>query len=141
MAASVLFAGAGLSHSGLLRALAFVGASVFMILIAADLTCAFIDGHAFPDHARRGPAPWPMLAVRLLLSVMLGSIYALLVFIGVGLWTPFIFLPVIFFASCAVAWRNISLWYEQGAKFEEDLAGAEHRQQSSLPDAAGQHNY
>ncbi|HLY97995.1 MAG TPA: hypothetical protein VKT33_02915 [Candidatus Angelobacter sp.] len=134
MAASALFAAAGLSHSSFLRSLAFFGATILIVLIAADLTCSLIDGHAFPKHAKHGsPQNLLMLGVRLLLSVVLGGIYALLVFIGVGPWTPYIFLPVIFFACCAVAWRNISLWYEQGEEFEEALHDAEHHQHSRLP--------
>ena len=42
------------------------------------------------------------------------------------LWMPLIFLPMIFFACCFVAWRNVSLWYEQGEEFEDALVEAQH---------------
>jgi ABC-type glycerol-3-phosphate transport system permease component len=89
-----LFAGAGLSHSSFLRTLAYSGAAVFVALIAADIARSFIDGHSFPDRSKH-PAQaltLPMLGVRILLTAFLGAIYTSLVFIGVGPWTPFIFL-------------------------------------------------
>lgn len=66
-----------------------------------------------------------MQVVRVILCVALGSLYSLLIFAGIGLWMPFILLPVIFLASCFIAWRNVSLWYEQGEEFEEALAETE----------------
>ena len=41
-----------------------------------------------------------MQAVRVVLSVALGSLYSFLIFAGIGLWMPLIFLPVIFLACC-----------------------------------------
>lgn len=67
-----------------------------------------------------------MLSVRIMLSLALGSLYSFLVLAGVGLWMPFIFVPVIFLMCCFVAWRNISLWYEQGEEFEDALVEAQH---------------
>jgi ABC-type sulfate transport system permease subunit len=66
-----------------------------------------------------------MQAVRVILSVALGSVYSFLIFAGIGFWMPFIVLPLIFLACCFIAWRNVSLWYEQGEEFEETLAEAE----------------
>ena len=67
-----------------------------------------------------------MQGVRVVLSVALGSLYSFLIFAGIGLWMPLIFLPLIFLACCFIAWRNVSLWYEQGEEFEETLAEAQH---------------
>jgi ABC-type sulfate transport system permease subunit len=66
-----------------------------------------------------------MMSVRVMLSVALGSLYSFLVLAGIGLWMPFIFLPAIFLACCFVAWRNITLWYEQGEEFEDALVEAQ----------------
>jgi hypothetical protein len=66
-----------------------------------------------------------MQAMRVVLSVALGSLYSFLILAGIGLWMPLIFLPVIFLVCCFIAWRNVSLWYEQGEEFEESLAEAE----------------
>jgi hypothetical protein len=136
-----LFAGAGLSHSGFLRALAYLGAASLVVLIAADIARSFIDGHSFPDHTKH-PAQaltLPMLGVRVLLTAILGAIYTALIFAGVGPWTPFIFLPVIFIVCCLVAWRNVSLWYEQGEEFEAELTEAEHRKNTAPPRIPGLH--
>jgi hypothetical protein len=135
LAASVLFAGAGLSHSALLRFVAYSGASIFIILIGADIIASFIDRHSFPDPRTHHCAvlTLPMLIARVMLAAGLGSLYTFLVFIGVGPWTPFIFLPAIFLVCCFVAWRNVSLWYEQGEEFEAALAEAEAHQHTHLP--------
>jgi len=115
-----------LFHSGFLKALAYSGAAVFAILIASDIARSLIDPHSFPDSRRNpGPVPFPMQAMRIVLSLALGSLYSFLIFAGIGLWMPLIFLPVIFLACGFIAWRNMSLWYEQGEEFEETLAQAE----------------
>lgn len=143
LTASVLFAASGLSHFTFLRAIAYSSALVLVILIAADVARPFIDAQSFPDRPvyRRAVLTLPMLAVRLLLTGVLGGIYTFLVFVGLGLWAPFILLPFLFVICSLIAWRNLDLWYEQGAEFEEELAEAEHRQQSALPNALGQHNH
>src|SRR5256885_12700856 len=109
LAASVLFAGAGMSHSVFLRFLAYSGASIFIILIGADIVASFIDRHSFPDPRTHHCAvlTLPMLIARVMLAAGIGSLYTFLVFIGVGPWTPFIFLPAIFLVCCFVAWRNV----------------------------------
>jgi hypothetical protein len=78
-----------------------------------------------------------MLLVRALLSAILGVIYSSLIFAGVGPWTPFIFLPVIFLVCCFVGWRNVSLWYQQGEEFEKALAESEQRKNMAQPKIPG----
>jgi len=73
-----------------------------------------------------------MQVMRVILSVSLGSLYSFLIFAGIGLWMPLIFLPMIFLVCCFIAWRNVSLWYEQGEEFEEMLAEAEHRSDTQV---------
>jgi hypothetical protein len=143
LATSGLFAASGLSHSAFLRMIAYGSALALAILIAADVARPFIDAQSFPDRPvyRRAVLTLPMLAVRLLLTGILGGIYTFLVFIGVGLWAPFILLPFLFVICSLIAWRNLDLWYEQGAEFEEELAEAEHRQHSAPPNVLGQHNH
>src|SRR5689334_3937586 len=82
IAASALFAGAGISHSSFLRFLAYSGASIFIILIGADIVASFIDRHAFPDpHTHHCVVlTLPMLTARVLLAAALGSLYTFLVF-------------------------------------------------------------
>jgi Na+/H+ antiporter NhaC len=126
LAGSGLLAGAHFFHFGLVRFLAYSGSVVFGILIASDIARSFIDTHSFPDRSGHlHNLSLPMLSVRIVLSVALGSLYSFLVFAGIGLWMPFIFLPAIFLVCCFVAWRNISLWYEQGEEFEDALVEAQ----------------
>jgi hypothetical protein len=125
LAGAGLLTSTRLFHSGFLRALAYSASAMFAILIASDIARSFIDPHVFPDR-KKNPAPisFPMQAVRLVLSVTLGSLYSFLIFAGIGLWMPPIFWPVIFLACCFIGWRNVSLWYRQGEEFEEALAEA-----------------
>ncbi|MGZ4874503.1 MAG: hypothetical protein ACXV5R_04960 [Candidatus Angelobacter sp.] len=115
--------------------MAYSGAVIFGLLIAADIAGSFIDRHSFPDPSKHrcGVLTLPMLLFRVLLTGTLGSVYAFLIFAGIGLWMPIIFLAVIFLACCFVAWRNVSLWYEQGEEFEEALTEADHYQHAQNP--------
>src|SRR5207302_11359435 len=126
LAGAGLLTSTRLCHSGFVRVLAYSASAIFAILIASDIARSFIDPHSFPDR-KKNPAPvsFPMQAMRVVLSVALGSLYSFLIFAGIGLWMPFIFLPLIFLVCCFIGWRNVSLWYEQGEEFEEALAQAE----------------
>jgi hypothetical protein len=135
LAASALFAVGGLARFSLLRGVAYIGATILGLLIAADLAKSFIDWQSFPEMTNRPrkPLTFLMLAVRVLLSVVLGSFYAFLVFTGIGPWIPLLFLPVSFLMCCLIAWRNVSLWYEQGEVFEEALEESAHQRQRPIP--------
>lgn len=127
LAGSCLLVGARLSHSGFVRVLAYSGSIVLAILIVSDIARSFIDTHSFPDRSRHPDAvSLPMMGVRIVLSVALGGLYSFLVLAGVGLWMPVFFWPAIFLLCCFVAWRNITLWYEQGEEFEDALVEAQH---------------
>jgi hypothetical protein len=129
-----------LFHSAFLRTLAYSASAVFAVLIASDIAQSFIDPHAFPERKMNpAPASFPMQAVRVVLSVALGSLYSFLIFAAIGLWMPLVFLPVIFLACCFIAWRNMSLWYEQGEEFEESLVDAEQKKNTALPKIPGLH--
>ena len=140
LAGAALLTSTRLFHSGFLRALAYSASAILAILIASDIARSFIDPQAFPE-GKRNPAPVsvPMQAVRLVLSIVLGSLYSFLIFAGIGLWMPLIFLPVIFLACCFIAWRNVSLWYQQGEEFEESLVDAEQKKNTALPKIPGLH--
>jgi hypothetical protein len=135
-AASALFAVAGISRTEPLRALAYLGAVLLALLIAADIVRTFVDGHPYIPHPRT-VLTLPILALRAVLTLVLGSVYSYLVFIGIGPWTPFAFWPVLFVVCCIVAWRNVEIWYEQGAEFEEELKEADARERSGLSHAPG----
>jgi hypothetical protein len=133
LAGAALLTSTRLFHSGFLRALAYSGSAVFAVLIASDIARSFIDPHPFPErNSNAAPLSFPMQAMRVVLSVALGSLYSFLILAGIGLWMPLIFLPVIFLVCCFIAWRNVSLWYEQGEEFEESLAEAEEHQHTRV---------
>jgi hypothetical protein len=132
LAATGLFLLAGFSHLRALHYLAYFGACVLLVLFAADLAKTFIDEGSFPLQ----PAPkttWPMLAFRLVLTGLLGTGYSVAVWVGVGpLWPPIVW-PVILFICFFIAWRNLQLWYEQGAEFEQELADDSQRHAARIP--------
>jgi hypothetical protein len=134
-----MFAASGLSHSIFLRIIAYIGALVLASLIGADVARGFVDAHSFPDRpaSARTLLTLPMLFVRLALTGILGSIYTFLVFIGIGLWAPFILLPFLLVICSLIAWRNVDLWYEQGAEFEQELKETERSQGHPNFSAAG----
>ena len=69
---------------------------------------------------------------------MLALIYTLLIAAGLNLlflpstMTVFVMLPGVFLICCFVAWHNVTLWYEQGAEYEQDLREAHSEEQRSL---------
>jgi hypothetical protein len=77
LAGAGLLTSTRLFHSAFLRALAYSGSAIVAILIASDIARSFIDPHAFPDR-KMNPAPvsFPMQAMRVVLSVGLGSLYS-----------------------------------------------------------------
>lgn len=123
IAASALFAASGLSHSNFLRIIAYVCALALALLICADVARPFVDPHWYPDRPASAHTllTLPMLFVRVALAGILGGIYTFLVFVGVGFLAPFILLPFLFVICSLIAWRNLDLWYEQGAEFEQEL--------------------
>ncbi len=129
--ATGLFLLAGFSHSPSVHLLSYIGACVILILFAADIAKSFIDQSSFPLR----PAPpmtWPMLAFRLGLTCLVGGVYSVLVWVALGPWIPLILLPVILIICFFIAWRNLDLWYQQGAEFEDELAEETHRQHAKL---------
>ena len=132
LAATGLFLLAGLSHLRGVYYLAYFGACVLLLLFAADLAKTFIDEGSFPLRPAT-KLTWPMLAFRLLLTGVLGSGYSFFVWVGVGPWWPPIVWPVILFICFFIAWRNLQLWYEQGAEFEQELAEDAQHHAARLP--------
>ncbi len=133
LVATGLFLAAGLSRSPLLHYMAYFSACVILILFAADLAKSFIDPASFPLR----PAPrmsWPILAFRLVLTALIGGTYSVCVWVGVGPWLPLLVWPVVLVICFAIAWRNLQLWYEQGAEFEQELEEEAHRPAGKLMD-------
>jgi hypothetical protein len=126
LAASALFAAAGLSHSTFLRILAYSLATILALLIAADLARSLLETEPASASRDARPAKHAQVTVlQLVITAVLASIYTYFIFVGLGPWTPFMFVPPIYLLSCLAAWRNVRLWYRQGAEYEIELKQAE----------------
>jgi hypothetical protein len=125
LAASALFACAGLAGSGFLRVLAYGLASALALLIGVDLVQSFLD-RSPSEAARYGDRAYGFMAwFEVLLAVPLAAVYTFFIFIGLGLWTPFYFLIPAFVVSWLVARRNVKLWYSQSLGYQAHLREAE----------------
>jgi len=134
LVATGLFLAARLSRSIFVYYLAYFSGCLLLILFAADLAKSFIDPASFPSH----PAPpmsRPMLVFRVLLTGVVGGAYSVCVWVGLGPWLPLIVYPAILVICLLIAWRNLELWYEQGAEFEQELAEEtlRHRAKTTAP--------
>ena len=130
LVATGLFLAARFTRSAFIYYLAYFTACVILILFAADLAKSFIDPASFPQQ----PAPRmsrAMLVFRVLLTLVVGGAYSVCVWVGLGPWLPLIVYPAILGICLLIAWRNLELWYEQGAEFEQELAEETRRQASS----------
>jgi hypothetical protein len=135
LAATGLFLVAGLSHVRLVHLLGYIGGCAILILVAADVAKSFIDQSSYPLRPA-ATMTWPMLAFRLVLTVFTGGMYTVFVWVGIGPWLPLMVLPVIPVICCFIAWRNLDLWYQQGAQFEEELAEDTRRQSQKVSSAS-----
>lgn len=123
LAASTLFAACALVHSPLFRLLAYSVATILVFLIAVDLANSLIEQEPVEVERERNrhlqyiPANWAQFA----LAAVLAALYTWLVFVGLGPWTPWIFVVLAYPLCCLVAWRNVRLWYQQGVEYEEVL--------------------
>lgn len=117
LAASALFAAAGLSSSTLLRILAYGLASLLAIVIAIDIVAHLLD-YDDSDSLLKRIAITPF---QLLLAAIQAFIYTVLIFGGLGPATPFIFFVPVFALSSIVSWHNVRVWYRQGVDYETRL--------------------
>lgn len=123
LVASLLFAGCAFTQSGLLRLLGYSVASVLVFLIAVDLANSLLEREPVAVERERNkrlryiPVSWPQFV----LTGVLATLYTWFVFVGLGPWTPWIFLVLAYPLCCLVAWRNVRLWYQQGVEYEEVL--------------------
>jgi hypothetical protein len=134
LVATGLFLLAGLSHLLIVYYLAYFSACLLLMLFAADLAKSFIDPGSFPLHSAP-PMTWPMLVFRLVLTGIVGAAYSVCVWVGIGPWLPIMVYPVILVVCFGIAWRNLQLWYEQGAEFEQELAEEAARTAAHRPGA------
>ena len=120
-AASALFAASRFLHSSPLRLLAYGSASVLVLLAAADFARTLLEPERLETDEGKFSSNIPVNWLQLLLTAALAGIYTYTIFAGLGPWVPLILLVAIYPLSCLVAWRNVRLWYRQGADYEEVL--------------------
>jgi prepilin signal peptidase PulO-like enzyme (type II secretory pathway) len=122
-AASALFAASAFSHSMTLRLLAYGVATILALFIAVDLAHSLLELESPSVERERSrrlryiPVNWFQFA----LAAALAAIYTWFIFVGLGPWTPFVFAVLLYPLCYLVAWRNVRLWYQQGADYEEVL--------------------
>jgi hypothetical protein len=125
LAASALFACAGLARSGLLRVLAYGLSSALALLIGVDLVRSFLD-RSPSEAVRYGDRAYGSMAwFEFLLALPLAGVYTFFLFVGLGPWTPFYFVIPAFVVSWLVARRNVKLWYSQSLGYQARLREAE----------------
>lgn len=123
LVASALFAAARFIPFSLFRFLAYVASSALVLLIAADIASEMLE--AGSDDSGSSPNRVPFTAFQFVLTVIQGAIYTAFIFFALGPLTPIFFIVPVFAVACLAAWRNVRLWYRQGAEFEDRLREAE----------------
>jgi len=124
------FAGTRFIQSSVLRGALLCVAVVFLLLIAADLARGLLDRQPATSVAGR-PVPEkdvPMNVFQVIFVGVVASVYTALIFLGIVGISPLVslfLLPVIFALACLAAWRNVRLWFQQGAEYEEELKEAQ----------------
>jgi hypothetical protein len=132
-AAAACFAASRFVPSAGLRILLVCTAGILALLISADLARGLLDrqpatsagGRAVPEKDA------PLTVVQMVFVGVVASVYTAMIFVGVAGINPLIsifLLPLIFVLACLAARRNVKLWYQQGAEYEQELKQAEVQQ-------------
>jgi len=132
LAASVLFAAAHFVHSSVFRFLAYATASVLAILLAIDIASDMLVSDRDDSNTRTTLPKVPLTVFQFVLTGILASIYTYFIFAGLGPFTPLIFVVPVFAFSSLAAWRNVRLWYREGAAFEDRLRDAQEEESELL---------
>jgi len=138
---------AGLLHSGFLRTAACIAAVALFLFVAADLARSLLETRPILDRrlfAGRPKKNVPVTWHQITLAAILAGFYTFLIFGGLHLFVfnlklPLLLLiiPGVVVISALAAWRNIQLWYEEGADYEEELMEEEDAKQLHLPTPYG----
>jgi hypothetical protein len=129
--ASALTLVAGFCHSRFLHYLCLSVAAVLFLIIVADMARSLLDDDlnkpAQYASVQGPPKRIAVNAAQVLFTALLALIYASMIFAGLHtlfLSSAFMFLVmtsgVLAFSTLA-AWRNVRLWYREGADYEQAL--------------------
>lgn len=125
--ASALTGGAGLCTISALRLLMSLLAVALFLWIAADFARSLVERDTSFASENGPPADVPVTAAQVGLTLILGAIYGCMIVAGLHLlFLPqrvlfMLLVPAVFVIACLAAWRNVRLWYFQGADYEQAL--------------------
>ena len=125
--ASALTLGAGFCPSRPLRILLLSLAIVLFLYVAADVAQSMLEKERGYASYKGPPKRLPVTPFQVVLAAALAVIYSLMVlgafkllFLPSGYGLALIALGVLVLSSLA-AWRNVRLWWRQGADYEQAL--------------------
>jgi hypothetical protein len=125
--ASALTMAAGLCTVSALRLLMSILAIILFLWIAADFARSLMERETGFASESGPPKEIPVTAAQVGLTAMLGAMYGGMIIAGLHLmFLPhgmlFMFVvPAVFVIAGLAAWRNVRLWYRQGADYEQAL--------------------
>jgi hypothetical protein len=142
--ASALTLTAGFCTITALRMSMLLLAIVLFLWIAADFARSLLERETSFASEQGPPKEIPVTPGQIGLTAMLGGMYACMIVAGLHLiffsyrllFMFIVMLPVFFVFACLAAWRNVRLWYRQGADYEQALKEeAAERQTIHIPPA------
>ena len=125
--ASALTVAAGLCTVSALRLLLSISAIVLFLWIAADFARSLLEPETGFASENGPPKEVPVTAAQVGLTTILGTMYGCMIVAGLHLlFLPrgpqfMLVVPGIFVIAFLAAWRNVRLWYRQGADYEQAL--------------------
>lgn len=135
----VMMVTAGFFPTHSLRVLIYGLGVLFLLVTVVDVALDFLDRNYpnQPNSRVKAKASAP----EIFFAAMLAFIYSFFIIAGMNLlFLPspvvvFLIMPAIFLICCAVAWHNVTLWYEEGAEYEEALKEANNKQAKTISSA------
>jgi hypothetical protein len=125
--ASALTVGAGICSSRPLRVLLLSLAIVLFLYVAADVARSMLDKETGYASYQGPPKHLPVTPFQVVLAAALAVIYSFMIleafkllFLPSGYGLALIALGV-FVLSFLAAWRNVRLWWREGADYEQAL--------------------
>jgi hypothetical protein len=122
-----LIVAAGFCSSRPLRLLCLSVAVVLLLFVVADFARSLLDNETGNASYQGPPAHIPVTLFQVFLTVIVAVTYFFMIFMGIhSLFVSsgpvlLIMVPGIMVFSSLAAWRNVRLWYREGADYEQAL--------------------
>lgn len=112
-----------------LRLLCLAVAVILLLFVAADFARSLLDRETGPGNAsyQGPPARIPVTLFQVILTVIAALTYFFMIFVGLHSFllssgpVLLVMVPGILVFSSLAAWRNVRLWYREGADYEQAL--------------------